>query len=93
MSYLIRFKNAHRVPHKAGIKQRVSVDLYLAKDGELQTIVVKGRTQYVSGVKMTNRAGATRFDSVSDATKYQQLVGVKGRRGEIIKEVVADASK
>ena len=94
MSYRIVFKNALNARDKSKPGVVIKADGYLVKDGELETMIApaegkhdgRTRTVYKSGVKITgNVKAASIFDTASEATKYQQLVGVRGKRGQIVK--------
>jgi hypothetical protein len=60
---------------------------FIVADGPLEIFVnEKGVTQCKSGVSLTpTLSKATVFDSVTDASKYQQVVGFNGKRGQIVK--------
>jgi len=59
---------------------------YIVKDGELVTHYDGRHNVYDSGVKMTpHQDKATVFDTATEASKYQSIVGVKGKRGQLVK--------
>jgi len=59
--------------------------LYVCKDGELKTTLnEKGRIVYKSGVKVTpNALEATEFETAAEASTYQSIIGIRGKRGQI----------
>ncbi len=65
--------------------------MYLKVEGELKTAYQtdnKGNKHnvYVSGAKLTPlKEEATVFETTTQATKYQQLVGFQGKRGQIVR--------
>lgn len=67
--------------------------LYIVKDGELELSFnpLSGGEVYKSGAKLTTKIEeATRF-TATEASRYQRIIGVKGKRGQIIKDVNKDA--
>lgn len=87
MGYRIVFKHALNAKDKTRPGVVIYADGYLVKDGELTTqLDERGRIVYKSGVKITSNVKlATVFDTTTEAVKYQSLVGVRGRRGQLVR--------
>jgi hypothetical protein len=96
--YLVRFKavpidsTGHIV--KGGKQGAVSkVDMFIMKQGELKTSVdrMNGREIFLSGAVVTAEIEkATRF-TITEASRYQRIIGVNGKRGQIVKDVNENA--
>lgn len=66
--------------------------MYVVQDGELKTKRVNvgknrdiQRDVYVSGAKVTaDIEEATEFETAEEASKYQCILGLQGRRGQLV---------
>lgn len=59
---------------------------YAKKDGRLETTLTSYGPRYESGVKLVlTQEEATEFDDLKELNRYHQIIGYKGKRGQIVK--------